>query len=226
MADHPEIIDLVESDMDDDEALRYAIALSLQEQDKPVVKDAKQEATQDTKQEAKQDAKQDTKQDAKSSSHSSEEKPPPSGSAFGSLSLDRKNMEQERLQRIAKRRRQDDQDNDDTVEAPPPKRKATSKEEATPATPATTLPFPKGTVKRTWARGYPRTIHDIKIEEVLQKKKLELAVLCSFQWDDEWIISKLNLTRTKLLLVAFAADEAQVHQDLPRIEPRYRANGG
>lgn len=218
MADHPEIIDLVESDMDDDEALRYAIALSLQEQDKPVVKDAKQEATQDTK--------QDAKQEAKSSSHSSEEKPPPSGSAFGSLSLDRKKMEQERLQRIAKRRRQNDRDNDDTVEAPPPKRKATSKEEATPATPATTVPFPKGTVKRTWARGYPRTIHDIKIEEVLQKEKLELAVLCSFQWDDEWIISKLNMTRTKLLLVAFAADEAQVHQDLPGIEPRYRANGG
>ncbi|KAK3944700.1 hypothetical protein QBC46DRAFT_158420 [Diplogelasinospora grovesii] len=74
------------------------------------------------------------------------------------------------------------------------------------------LPFPKGVVKKTWARGYPRTGDDIKIEEVLQKDKLELAVLSSYQWDDEWLMSKIDLTRSKLILVAFAADEAQKDQ--------------
>ena len=190
MADpSPEVIDL-ESDMDEDEALRYAIALSLQEQDKPDVKDAEQP------------------------------KPPsqgqvqPSGATFGSLALDRKKMEEERLKRLAKRRRQDDGDNDSVVEVPPPKRQATSEGPSSrPFTSQSPLPFPKGTVKRTWARGFPRTSDDIKIEEVFQKETLQLAVLSSFQWDDEWMISKLNMTRTKLMLVAFAADEAQVHQD-------------
>ncbi len=72
------------------------------------------------------------------------------------------------------------------------------------------LPFPQGTIKKTWAYGQPRHGDDIKIEEVLQKQQLQLAVLSSFQWDEEWLLSRVDLARTKLVLVAFASDERQV----------------
>lgn len=41
------------------------------------------------------------------------------------------------------------------------------------------LRFPQGAVKQTWAAGFPRTGDDIKIDEVLQKADLELAVISS-----------------------------------------------
>ena len=72
------------------------------------------------------------------------------------------------------------------------------------------LPFPRGVVKKTWAAGQPRSGDDIKIEEVLQADDLELAVLSSFVWDEEWLLSKLNLQKTKVVLVAFADSETQV----------------
>jgi hypothetical protein len=77
-------------------------------------------------------------------------------------------------------------------------------------TPTIRLTFPRGVVKKTWAFGQPRQGDDIKIEEVLQKHQLELAVLSSYQWDEEWLLSKIDLARTKLILVAFAVDDAQV----------------
>lgn len=76
------------------------------------------------------------------------------------------------------------------------------------------LPFPQGVVKKTWAFGQPRHGDDIKIEEVLQKQHLQLAVLSSYQWDEEWMLSKVDLARTKLVLIAFAVDEAQVNSGL------------
>ncbi|KAM0428220.1 hypothetical protein ACHAPT_007121 [Fusarium lateritium] len=197
------------SDMDEDEALRYAIALSLQEQEN-------------------QD--QQTSQVPPASASTNRRNGTGSGGAsFGLLSLDRKKMEQERLQRLAKRRRSpldedDDDDDDDVVEVPPPKRK-------TPVEPSRSLPgpsspslppFPGGVVKRTWARGYPRTSEDIKIEEVFQKDRLELAVLSSYQWDDEWLLSKIDLKRTKLLLVAYAADESQKREMQSNTPPGIR----
>lgn len=181
------------SDADDDEALRYAIALSLQDQEdkrKPAAETAKPEETQSETQQT---------------------------SPFGLLALDRKKMEEERLKRLAAKRPRASSDQDDDVgEVPPPKKVATK----TPAgkgpvagvgaSSRGSLWFPDGAVKRTWAYGYPRTGDDIKIEEVLQKDQLELAVLSSFQWDDEWLLSKIDTRKTKLLLVAFARDEAQV----------------
>lgn len=71
------------------------------------------------------------------------------------------------------------------------------------------LPYPKGKVLRTWAHGSPRQ-DDIRIEEVLQKDDLELAVLSSFQWDEKWLMAKLHLKQTKVLLIAYAPDEATV----------------
>lgn len=164
----------LDANADDDEALRQAIALSLEEQHKTT---------------------------AALISHEKDADKP----TFGTLPLDRRQMEQERLQRLAKRRRVSS--GDDVVEVPPPKKPAPSKPSSQSAA---ALPFPNGTIKRTWARGYPRTPDDIKIEEVLQKDQLILAVLSSFQWDEEWIMSKVDLATTKLLLLAFASDDAQV----------------
>jgi len=149
-------------------------------------------------------------------------------SAFG---LDRKKMEEERLARLGKRKAAQVED------VPPPSRPAQrprieqvpmKKEKAasvaagskaavstlpsasTPVSTSPQLPFPQGVVKKTWAYGQPRQGDDIKIEEVLQKHQLELAVLSSFQWDEEWMLRKIDLARTKLILIAFATDEAQV----------------
>lgn len=107
-------------------------------------------------------------------------------------------------------------------------------EAAAPASssrPPLALPFPRGVLKKTWAYQQPRKGDDIKIEEVLQKQDLQLAVVSSFQWDEHWMLSKIDITRTKLVLVAFAANEAQVggavcslnwrsHADEVRIETR------
>lgn len=83
------------------------------------------------------------------------------------------------------------------------------------------LPFPRGVVKKTWAFGQPRRGDDIKIEEVLQKHQLQLAVLSSYQWDEQWLLSKIDLTRTKLVLIAFAADDAQVRTLLLLLLPAF-----
>lgn len=86
------------------------------------------------------------------------------------------------------------------------------------------LPFPRGVVKKTWSRSQPRLGDDIKIEEVFQKDRLKLAVLSSFQWDDDWLISKLDMTRTRVILVAYAADDAQkeaMESNVPRSHIRF-----
>ncbi|KAK2764860.1 hypothetical protein FQN54_008557 [Arachnomyces sp. PD_36] len=74
------------------------------------------------------------------------------------------------------------------------------------------LRFPTGTVKKTWAYGYPRADNDIKIEEVFQQSELEFALLSSFQWDTEWLFSKLDLTKNRCLLVMQAKDEETKRQ--------------
>lgn len=87
------------------------------------------------------------------------------------------------------------------------------------------LSYAQGSVRRTRALGYARRDDDITLEEVLQRDSLELAVLSSFQWDEEWLMKKLNLKKTKVLLIAFAQDEAQVsHAPVsPRRAPSHAA---
>ncbi|MCJ1286556.1 hypothetical protein MMC26_005902 [Xylographa opegraphella] len=76
----------------------------------------------------------------------------------------------------------------------------------------TTLQFPAATVKKTWAFGFPRTGEDIKLEEVLQREDLTLAVLSSFQWEVEWVLRKVDTATTKLIMVMQAKDEATKQQ--------------
>jgi len=89
---------------------------------------------------------------------------------------------------------------------------------------ASGLQFPYGTVKRTWAFGRQRTDDDIRIEEVLLKDQLLLAVVSSFQWDEDWLLRRIDISRTKLVLVAFAADERQkeeMRNNVPRDRIRF-----
>lgn len=195
-----EPVDLTgEDDMSDDEALRYAIELSMQDQGNG----PKKEVTSPEK----------PTEEAKGKGKEPEQ---PKGS-FGSLVLDRKAMEEERLKRLAAKRPRDASNIDESSKFPPAKKQAMEgqgKEMAhstmKAAQPKSPLEFPEGVVKKTWAYGYPRTGDDIKIEEVLRKDRLEIAVLSSYQWDDEWMLSKIDFPRTKLLLVAYAKDEPQV----------------
>lgn len=127
--------------------------------------------------------------------------PPQSGTL---PALDRKKMEEERLARLAKKR---PRAQDDAVGLLPPSKKPTSTPDSKSGD--AILPYTHGVVRRTWARGYPRTADDIKIEEVLQRDQLLLALLSSYQWDEEWLLSKVDVATTKLLLVAYAADDRQ-----------------
>ena len=73
------------------------------------------------------------------------------------------------------------------------------------------LRYPKGAVKKTWAFGHPRE-NDIKIEEVLQKDKLKVAVLSAFDWDIDWVLSKLNTQTTKMIFVMQAKGKEASHK--------------
>lgn len=78
------------------------------------------------------------------------------------------------------------------------------------SSPKTRLPFAKGAVKKTWVRGQHRQGDDITLDEIWQEDTLELAVLSSFQWDEDWMMSKLDIRRTRVMLIAYAVDEHQV----------------
>ena len=142
--------------------------------------------------------------------------------------LDRKTMEEERLARKrkapispplrAKNRKINDRTARQTHDHPP-----ISTAEGTTTTGDAglhersangnaTLTFPSPIVRKTWALGFPRTGEDIKLEEVLERRDLTLAVLSSFQWDVEWLLRKIDTATTKLIMVMQAKDEATKQQ--------------
>lgn len=213
----PEVIELGSSSDDDaddrDEELERAIALSLEESNTVT--------------------NPSTGLLNKDPSPSAAQKPSnlpvtPGMTAFGSLLLDRKIMEEERRARVIKRKRRPDGSPSDG--APTSQRArltheilaqdssgqdhkttgATIHSCAAPAPTYLSPPFHKGVVKKTWAYGYEREADDIKIEEVLQKDRLKLAVLASYQWDDDWLLSKIDISQTKLVCIAYAQDETHV----------------
>ncbi len=208
----------------DDEDLKRAIALSLQDE-KPTNKTSKaghpagevinldsddEEATTDDDETTDGESNSPLKQRNGTLSHKDRLVPtsiPTNTLAF--LGIDRKKMEEERLARKRK-----------VSISPPPPRKVAKKSandpvelsslgkqssaETTSQIFASVLAISKvktpfesqllpATVKKTWAFGHPRTGDDIKIEEVLQKNDLNLAVLSSFQWEMDWLLTKLNL---------------------------------
>ena len=149
----------------------------------------------------------------------------------GLLGLDRKAMEEERLARLSKKRNAESQSprlraakvskqdashkhaSGSKVIQPGVTEAAAHTRNSEPAATAAsalsldaevrahpTVSYPNGVVKRTWVFGQRRQ-NDIKVEEVLQKRDLNIAVLSSWQLDMDWIASKIDLSRTKLMLV-------------------------
>jgi len=216
---------------DEDEALRRAIAMSLVAD--PDVNDLELE---DSRQGSQRPAGSEREADHVvdlTDSPPAEKEPqsaPVSQVKSSMFGLDRKKMEEERLARLKKRKTPESEDTADQPPAQKPKRiggivppylsKAISdyeagqakRDEPAQSSATATLPYARGVVKKTWAMGHARTGDDIKIEEVLQKDQLELAVISSFQWDEEWLMSKLNMRQTKVILVAYANNAAQVRK--------------
>lgn len=135
--------------------------------------------------------------------------------------LDRRAMEAERLARLAAKRPSDTEPKATTMQAmtakrqrsispPPTSRPAKKIKEESDALPS--LQYPRGAVKRTWAFGHARSNDDIKIEEVLEKSTLRTALLSAFQWDTNWIMAKLNLQQTKVIMVMQADSDAVKQQ--------------
>jgi hypothetical protein len=85
------------------------------------------------------------------------------------------------------------------------------------------LEYPFGVVKKTWAFRHER-FNDIKIQEVLQKNTLNIAVLSAFDWDVDWVLRKLDLKRTKMIFVMQAKGKKAQEQyredskDIPNLK--------
>jgi hypothetical protein len=135
--------------------------------------------------------------------------------------LDRRAMEAERLARMEAKQPKTIEQSSVTVQAksnkrqrslsPPPTSRPVKKIKELENT-STLLQYPRGIVKKTWAFGHSRSINDIKIEEVLEKSTLRTALLSAFQWDTNWIMAKLNLQQTKVIMVMQADNEAVKQQ--------------
>ncbi|KAI0181043.1 phospholipase D/nuclease [Hypoxylon sp. FL1284] len=213
---------------DEDAALRYAIALSLQEASnddpkKPIELSSDDDddldkgpkyppVSKETKDPSKQQPTGDGGPEGLSVELRQAVSTAPTG--FTTLGIDRKKMEEERLARIKKRKAPESDPDGQTrrqrakLDSSPGDGASGSQVKLSTKGDSRSLRYPKGVVKKTWASGHPRA-DDIKIDEVLQKNELELAVISSFQWDDKWMRSKINLARTKVFLIAFASGEAQ-----------------
>lgn len=114
---------------------------------------------------------------------------PPMNMTSGLDGLDRKQMGEERIARISQKRKRISELED----RPEPRRRqkiaATNQHQTqgpnTQEKLATGVQYPDGVVKKTWAYGFPRTGDDIKLEEVIQRENLQLAVLSAFQIDTD-----------------------------------------
>ncbi|KAL2855450.1 tyrosyl-DNA phosphodiesterase-domain-containing protein [Aspergillus pseudoustus] len=192
-------VSVVDDAEDEDEDLKRAIALSLQEANGQDASGSESTSVPAAEQAQMKD----------------EHEPNNSGQSF--LGLDRKKMEAERLARLAKRKAEDDL----SVDGREVKQPRTESQhgpnsvqytQASEPSSAPSIQFPEGTVKKTFASDNRRTSDDIKIEEVLQKSGLELAVLSSFMWDMEWVFSKVDLRNTRFIMMMQAKDDATKRQ--------------
>jgi hypothetical protein len=142
------------------------------------------------------------------------------------IGLDRAAMEAERLARLASRKRPApvsptrlEQDGNISQKKPKVEKPTANTTKlpvsfANPSTATTTPPtlqYPRGVVRRTWSALHSRN-NDIKIEEVLMKDKLKIAVLSSHQWNQDWIMGKIDMKTTKMIVVMEAKDEAERKQ--------------
>ena len=229
-------------EIDEDEQLRIAIALSLEDQ--KVLEAAQEPPTVEKDHDslrregssnvidciAATDLVSPKKPNGALVNNSERKSPSPNnaGSSLGLLGLNRKAMEAERLARKRKAEATVPSENAEIEpgsKSPNTKRQRITEESnkipknqmllstmpsiINPLPPRQSHPkYLTGAVKKTWSFGHSRS-KDIKIEEVLEKSDLQLAVLSAFQWDIAWIFDKLSLSKTKLYLVMQAKEESQ-----------------
>jgi hypothetical protein len=198
----------------DDEDLKLAIAMSLQESpataardDKPIdlMSDAGYDEDEDVRraialslQEPGKECVQATTTHIKRTVTAATTTPTINGKAGGFVGIDRRAMEQERLARLGKRKRD---------ASPERSSKQIAKSSAvTESVTRSTLLYPRGTIKRTFARAYPRT-DDITIDEVLEGSKVNIAIISSFQYESEWLYDKLDPMKIKQIWLMNAKGE-------------------
>jgi hypothetical protein len=209
---------------DEDEALRRAIAMSLGERNTLPGEKSAQDPIQDANASVV-DLTSSPKAGSRTGAGTAQSATAP---AVTMLGLDRTKMEEDRLARLGKRKATEPLGDQPVLQKPKPhntgilsphlasaltdvQRGGRAAQDVTKGAGNAVLPYRKGVVKRTWAAGYPRTGDDIRLEEILQKDELELAVMSSYMWDDEWLLmSKINWRKTKVILVAFASSETHV----------------
>jgi hypothetical protein len=103
---------------------------------------------------------------------------------LGLAGLNRAQMERERLERLKRTRPTNENEppiKHQRVENQNEQTTSSKAREKAPAAQGGNLLFPDGTIKWTYAVGYPKESHHITIEEVLQKDTLKAAVLSGFQ---------------------------------------------
>lgn len=74
--------------------------------------------------------------------------------------------------------------------------------------------YPLGVVKRTWTGQGPRGADDISMEDVIgNAASIEAAILCSHQYDFDWIASLLDVaeSRVSVTLYAQTIDEVRLY---------------
>lgn len=212
------------SDDDDDAELKRAIQMSMQDEPENGGDASKPETS---------GGKEDDNTALLSRVNEESTSKPEPFQAMPLSGLDRKQMEQERLARLAKRKAEETPTNQPEAKqartetlpggirgskSPPrsPRKgnivssdgKSKSQSDKPSTTPS--VQFPTGVVKKTWNQHCPRNGDDIKIEEVFQASDLELAVLSSFMWEMEWIFSKMDTKSTRFLLIMQAKEESTV----------------
>ncbi|OAL49081.1 phospholipase D/nuclease [Pyrenochaeta sp. DS3sAY3a] len=138
------------------------------------------------------------------SSKASEPAPKP----FNFIAMDRKAMEQARLARLGKRKREQspERPRKQTVQTQSlPRTLTTQPTSTTKLSESLALQYPRGAIKRTYAKAYPRT-NDITIDELLEASAVNIAVISSFMWDAEWLHKNLDPCKIKQIWIMNAKD--------------------
>jgi len=72
--------------------------------------------------------------------------------------------------------------------------------------------YPHGVVKKTFKQNSCQNPDELTIEDVLDVNTLQTILLSAFQWDFEWILSKLPLCKTVLVMQAKGSEERRMKE--------------
>lgn len=209
-----EVVDLTSDTSDEDDDIRKAIAMSLQQS----ATGSGAETTVYEKGSASSTSANKDKIVAPSPSSFDTVLPSASYASSSILGLNRKKMEEERLARLGKRKRGPSPDrlSKQIAKGPPPAESSNSIGKQPQIARGSHSDYQTGAIKRTFASKYPRT-DDITFDEVLQADRVNIAVISSFMWDSDWLSRKLNPLKVKQIWIMNAKErdvQERFRQDL------------